>query len=342
MTNVSERKLDSILIMLMGALGDVARALTIVAPLKKHFPQAQITWVIEPKCFDLVKQHRLIDRVIVFRRKAGLLGVLELAKELRKNDFDLCLDLQRHFKSAIFSRLSGAKRIIGFNPQDSKELNWLFAHEHIEACAADLPKIEHYWKFLTHLGVPAPVNAEVDLQLESRDSIFEKFSLSGSSKYIILVLGSSWSSKNWPGAGYQKLILQLSAQQPQLKFILTGGKEHDSMAEGLKKACGSEKITNLCGRSTLSELCVLIKASAVVVGPDSGPGHLAALFGVPYVGLFGPTDARRTAPYGDKVSIVSARIGCSPCYRRICPGLDKLCMRMINPLAVSQAVQAEL
>ena len=344
MTNPSPETPRSILITLLGSLGDVTRGLTLVTPLRKHFPQAEITWMVEPKSLELVKLHPEIDRIIVFKRGSGLQGIIQFIKEIRKYKFDLCLDLQRHLKSAIFSRLSASSRIIGFHRLDSKEFNWLFSHERIEHCRSDLPKIEHYWKFLEYIGVPAPKSADVKLELEDKDAVFKKFSLQPQDKYIILVLGSSWNSKDWPVTGFHKVITRLSAEKPDLKFVLSGGKEHIPFGQELKSAFGSQadNVFDLCGQSSLGELCVLIKNAEVVVGPDSGPGHLAALLDVPFIGLFGPTDAGRTAPYGSKVSILSSRIGCSPCYRRTCPGLDKLCMRMIDPGAVIKAVKAEI
>lgn len=332
--------IKSILIILMGSLGDVARGLSLVSVLKEHYKNARITWLVEPKCTDLVRLHPQIDRILVFNRGRGLRALIELRQSLREEKYDLCLDLQRHFKSGLFSKISGSKRILGFNRKDSKEFNWLFSHEKIEAHSKNLPKIEHYWKFLEYLEISAPKSQEVELNLPQFSHVVEKFSLPSQGDFLLLVLGSSWNSKDWPISGYQKLIYELSSAQSSLKFILSGGREHAVMGEILKKNFTDRNIDiyNLCGQSTLAELCIIIRRSKVVVGPDSGPGHLAALLSVPFIGLFGPTDASRTSPYGEKVNIISAKIGCSPCYRRECPGLNKLCMRMINPREVADAV----
>lgn len=328
----------SILITLMGSLGDVARGLSLIAPLKEKFKKSTITWLVEPKCADLVKLNSQIDRVIVFERAKGFSAILKLWKDLKKDKYDLCLDLQRHFKSGVFSRLTGAARIIGFNRSDSKELNWLFSKETIAAYPKNLPKLEHYWKFLELLGISTKVSPQVNLSLDGIADVLNKFSISLSDKYIVLVLGSSWHSKDWPVSGYHQLIKEISTLKPEMNFILTGGKEHSKIGDQLKLSMpDSKRIFNLSGQSSLSELCSIVKNAAVVIGPDSGPGHLASMTMVPFIGLFGPTDAGRTAPYGPNVKIISANIGCSPCYRRTCPGLDKLCMRMISPIEVARA-----
>ena len=83
----------SILINLMGSLGDVARGLTLVAPLKRAYPNVEITWLVEPKCFELVSLHPAVNRIIVFQRGKGVASIIKLCRELRAKKYDLCLNL---------------------------------------------------------------------------------------------------------------------------------------------------------------------------------------------------------------------------------------------------------
>ena len=92
----------------------------------------------------------------------------------------------------------------------------------------------------------------------------------------------------------------------------------------------------------MKELVTIISQCRLGVGPDSGPGHIASAFGVPYISIFGPTSPLRVAPVGNEDLVVSAKIGCSPCYRRTCPGLNKLCMRLISVPAVLDRVDIAL
>ncbi len=87
---------------------------------------------------------------------------------------------------------------------------------------------------------------------------------------------------------------------------------------------------NLAGGTNLKELVALLKYCKLAVGPDSGPGHLTAAFGKPYVSVFGPTAPERVAPYNCLDLVVRAEIACSPCWKRECPGLGRLCMRMVT------------
>jgi len=86
----------------------------------------------------------------------------------------------------------------------------------------------------------------------------------------------------------------------------------------------------------------LLKAAAAGVGPDSGPGHLAAAVGTPFVTLFGPTSAARTAPYGCEKLVVTADVDCAPCYRRRCPDRNKECMQAIQADAVMEKLSQAL
>ncbi len=137
----------SILIILMGSLGDVARGLCLVSHIKNNLQGSKVTWLVEPKCAGLVSLHPQIDKTIVFNRPRNILGVWGLYKALSREHFDVTLDLQRHFKSGFFSLLSGSNRRIGFNRLNSKEFNWIFNNEHIPYTSDELPKLHHYLKF---------------------------------------------------------------------------------------------------------------------------------------------------------------------------------------------------
>ena len=146
----------SILIILTGSLGDVARGLCLVSHLKNNLPASRVAWLIEKKRIDLVRFHPQLDQAIVFERSRGISGVWDLYKTLRREHFDIALDLQRILKSGVFSLLSGARRRIGFHRRNAKELNWIFNNEHIPFCSEDHSKLDHYLKFTEHLGLSDP------------------------------------------------------------------------------------------------------------------------------------------------------------------------------------------
>ncbi len=289
------------------------------------------------------------------------------------------MDLQRILKSGIFSWATGAKRRLGFHRRDSKEFNWLFQTESIQQVGEGVSKVIHYTQFLSVLGINDC--HEVDFGLpkgsfkgfipvgfpdSSRDS-------SHSSLSIGVVMGSSWSSKDWPLQGVQRLVAGLLSAYSDITIHLLGDASRQDMAVAIEQSFvggpGAEKTTsqrtkgalsvisssnasakaeskgriyNWVGKTDLTQLAAILERCLIVIGPDSGPGHLAAALGIPYMGLFGPTNPERVAPWGSKHLAIKSEIGCSPCGKRECPGLDTLCMRTLSPERVIKGIKEAL
>ncbi|MEN9845192.1 MAG: lipopolysaccharide heptosyltransferase [Pseudomonadota bacterium] len=322
-----------ILIILLGALGDVVRGLAVVNAIKQSDPSCHITWLVEPASSGVVSLHPGIDEVVVFQRKEGLRGVLALRKALRDRTFDVTLDMQRHLKSGFFSLLSRSPRRIGFHPEDTKEGNWFFNTEYIESRGDGASKIDHYLSFVAALGFSVPERVDAGLSHITLDSVGGDWATTLQRPYIGIVLGSSRYSKDWPLEGYQGLLERCTVPGVET-VVLLGDRSKVEMAQQLEGVPSPLPIVNAVGRTNLRELVGIIHGARCCVGPDSGPGHIAGALGVPHVTLFGPTPAGRNAPRGSEALSVVSSIGCAPCRRRVCPGLDKLCMRLITPESV--------
>jgi ADP-heptose:LPS heptosyltransferase len=330
----------SILIILMGSLGDVARGLCLVSHIKAHLPESRITWLVEPKCADLVGLHPQIDHVIEFKRKRSMAAMWDLYQKLQKEHFDITLDLQRHLKSGFFSLLSGAKRRIGFHRKNAKELNWLFNNESIPYYHENLPKLDHYLKFTEHLGLPEPDSLDFGLNSLEINRLVPPAVVEIQNSFLAVVMGSSWESKDWSFEGHCNLVQHVIKSQNR-HVVLLGGSDQWTVAEKLIEKADSPNIINLTGNS-LIEMTAVLKAAAAAVGPDSGPGHLAAAVGTPYVTLFGPTPASRHVPYGCEHLIVQSDLECVPCYQKQCPERNNRCMRNIKVDDVTQKISMAL
>ncbi len=348
-----------ILVTLMGSIGDVARGLTLVPRIKRHWPHARVTWVVEPKSEGLVRLSTQVDRVVVFPRAKGLQSQLDFVKELRRERYDVALDLQRHAKSALVTWLSRCPRRIGFARANAKEGNWLLSTERIRAFDEDLEnKGEVYQRFLDLLEIPRTAQ-DYGSELSLGNANLPASKGLRSKNYVVCVMGSSWESKNWLASGYLSLGQKLLAETSH-SLVLVGDRSQIELAGSVAAALSkqgkkdtalptekSARVVDMVAQTSLEELVGLLAESTVVVGPDSGPGHIAAGLGVPVVGLFGPTSSARTAPIikgsqgglQNQVAVLSASLGCSPCYRRVCPGLNRVCMRLISPEAVFDALR---
>jgi ADP-heptose:LPS heptosyltransferase len=327
----------------MGSLGDVTRGLCLVSQIKNKWPDNRVTWLVEPKWAELVSIHPLIDKIIIFKRPRNALGILDLYKKLKREHFDITLDLQRHFKSGFFSLLSGAKRRIGFHRKNAKELNWLFNNEYIEYVhnELNLPKLKHYLKFIEHLGLHA--NSSLDFGLSSINSkvgvpdIVAKIR----NPFIAVVMGSSWESKDWFFEGYYGLVKDILSSG-KLRVVLLGDQSQVASGKELCEKVGTLEVNNLIGKTSILELVAVLNAATVCVGPDSGPGHLAAAVGTPYISLFGPTPPKRQAPYKCEHLVIQSDLNCVSCYKKKCPDLDRQCMRLINVESVQKKLSEAL
>jgi ADP-heptose:LPS heptosyltransferase len=124
--------------------------------------------------------------------------------------------------------------------------------------------------------------------------------------------------------------------------VLLGDGSQVSSATKLCQNVGSHELINLVGKTSIPELVAVLKAAAAGLGPDSGPGHLAAAVGTPYVSLFGPTSPKRAAPYNCEHLVVQSKVSCVSCYKKKCPDLDRLCMRLINVESVQEKLSLAL
>ncbi len=329
-----------VLVVLMGSLGDLVRGLSIVPALRQALPGLHLTWLVEATYAPLLAYYDGIDEVVVFQRRHGLRAFWETRTWLRKRTFDVTLDLQRILKSGVLSWASGAPRRIGFHRSESKEGNWLFQTESIPSSPREVPKIEQYHQFVSQLTH----NVSGAFRWTWRDlgsaEVATRLLGKPSGQIVGMILGSRWGSKDWLPEGYQRLLQQL-IHRADLTPVLFGDRAALELASALQQQCATP-VVNLVGKTSLVELAALLRLCRVTVGPDSGPGHLAASFGVPQVTLMGPTSPVRVAPSGSEDLVVRAPIGCAPCLRRSCPGLEKLCMRLIRPEDVMLRIESAL
>ncbi len=324
---------SAILVVLMGALGDLVRGLCIPGEIKRNWPATTLTWLVEPKWKPLVDRHPLIDDVIVFDRPRKAAAVADLRRTLNKRRFDITLDLQRHFKSGLFSLLSGAPHRIGVHPRNAKEFNWLFNNHHLPYFSPNRPKLEHYLHFISYLGGSLSERPDFGLSTLGDDHLPNGLTSRRPAPYIVIVMGSSWISKDWTYEGYQGLTQGILARG-DYGVVLVGDGSQTGPAERLAASIGSDRVLNLTAKTSLTELTAILRRAAAAAGPDSGPGHISAAVGTPYVALFGPTNPDRVAPYRCHDLVVRSGGTCMGCYRKACRRGDTDCMAAITPAMV--------
>jgi 3-deoxy-D-manno-octulosonic-acid transferase/heptosyltransferase-1 len=338
----------NILIVKLSAIGDVLHTLPSLMELRKLYPDAHITWVVEEAAADLIKNHPALDAVLISRRKNWMKNftpegirrswqeIRSFVKELRQRPYDLVIDFHGLLKSSLIVLISGGKRKLGYDSW--QELSGLFLNEKIPE---DMSKhaVDRYLDFPRYLGaktgraefaLPAGSAAEANIRL-----LLQKYDLEDK-KYIAINPVALWETKLWDNEKFARLA-DLIAGELNIKVVFTGS-ERKAIEEIISLM--SAKAVNLGSETSLLDLASLYRKALMVITTDSGPMHLAAAVGTAVVALFGPTDPARTGPYGSGHTIIRTPLPCSPCFLKKCS--TKKCMQDIATEEVFAAVEDRL
>jgi heptosyltransferase-1 len=302
----------SILVVRLGAMGDIIHTLPAVASLKHNYPTWRLTWAVEPRWAPLLADNPFIDD-LVFIRRDTFAAFRESWRDLRAERYDFAVDFQGLLKSALTATFARPQRIFGFHQNQTRER------------AAGLFYSD---KTVTHaLHV---VDRNLDLAASAGAvSALKKFNLPigapegelPSGEFILASPLAGWASKQWPIEHYRALAARLR-RELGLPLVLNGppgsGLAHTSGLPGLIDAT---------------------RRAAAVIGVDSGPIHMAAALGKPGVAIFGPTDPARNGPYGDSVKVLRSPSAATT-YKRSA-AIDES-MRAISPESVFEVLKTVL
>jgi lipopolysaccharide heptosyltransferase I len=301
---------EKILIIKPSSLGDIIHSLPFLHTIKKCFPKAEIHWVVARGLHVVLENHPLIDRLWVINKDkwkslayfAKTLGeISELFKGLRREKFDLCLDLSGLFRSGLITWASGAKYKLGFQESDEGSP---FFYTHKIAGGMEDHAVDRYLKIAVAIGCAADEIAYPMVPFEESPPLLKE--LPG--EYLLMAPSAGKEANRWPAARFG----ELAARLPLPTLVISAPVDQEVVAEVLKHSHG--KAISLAGKTNLLELLALIKKARFLVANDTGPIHIAAAFGVPVFAIFGPANPRRTGPYGKIHTIIQEELPCSPCY----------------------------
>lgn len=330
-----------VLIVLLGAIGDVVRALPLLGRIRRAWPDAWIAWAVEPKSAPVLQDHPWLDEAIVYDRAGAPWTFLSFLARVRAGRFDLTLDLQRHLKSGVTSMASAAPVRIGFNRANTKEFNHRFSTRQIAPQPNMRLKLEQYQAFGEALEIP-PTPIDFGL-IPTRVERERARAMLGEAPRPLLgvILGSSWPSRVYfpeQIAAAIRLLGQSENGARPFYPVLLGGPGERKIASAVIRELGGAAALDLSGRTTLRDLMAIFPECDAAFRPDSGPMHIAAAVGCPVVSLWGATAPERSAPWGYAEYALTGEIPCHPCYLRKCP-IGRECMRRIAPEDVAAMVR---
>lgn len=276
---------DAILVIRLGAMGDIIHALPAVASLKKSFPQRKLMWLVAPRWLPLLEGNPSIDELIPVER-SSIISLGGSWRRLRTLRPGLAVDFQGLVKSAFLGRISGPKEFLGFARSIAREPLASFSYTRripvsgphrvqrnvqlIEAAGAN--KIT--WDFWIPEGSP-------EGELPASD-------------FVLASPFAGWNSKQWPLEHYESLAERLHGEGLRLVMNVPAG-----------RAPELARFRHLNVHvSSLRGLIYATRRAAAIIGLDSGPLHLAAALHKPGVALFGPTDPAQTGPFNSNMIVL--------------------------------------
>jgi ADP-heptose:LPS heptosyltransferase len=329
-----------ILVIRLGALGDVIRTRFALAGLRALYPQARIDWLVEDRAAAGLVGVVGLDHIVEVPR--GQLSwqrpvsswrrMARLVEELREHRYDLALDFHGILKSALLAWWSRIPLRIGYGRGLAREgSQFLLTHRAIVR-PTYLSRFERNAALVHFLGGSVPLSPP---PLQLPDDLAVLADLPG--RPVVMHPGTSPSTfyKRWEPARYAELAIELQDRVGAATLVTWGpvAGERESAAEVVELARGSARLAP--ATSSLEVLLGLLSRARLFVGSDSGPMHLASLAGVPVLVLFGPTDPVENAPFeGVPNRVLRHDVGCNPC-RKGCS--TRPCMAAI---AVEEAVKA--
>ena len=317
-----------ILIVRLGALGDIVHAVPAVAALRRALPDAAIDWVVEARhreAIGLVKGLR--RRLTIDTTRPG--GLLAAIGDLRAARYDVAIDLQGLLKSAAIARLSGARRVAGFGRSALREpAAALFYRERHET--DDRQHVIR--KNLSLAGTIAPVDDVIEFPFDVSDVPPRP------GAYALLNPGAAWPNKRWPPDRFGAIAAWLLGRYGVRSLVLWGPGER-ALAEAV--AAASDGAAEAAPETRIADVLALARGAALVISGDTGPLHLAAAMGAPLVGLYGPTSPARNGPWEPDDLVVSEFDRCSCRYRRRCSQASA-CIESISVDEVRRAAAERL
>jgi lipopolysaccharide heptosyltransferase I len=307
--------LPRILVIKLSSLGDLFHALPVIRHLKQEL-NATIDWVTQTPYVDLVKCFLDVNRVIAFPRRDFLKQSTAFVRDLRREKYDLILDLQGLLKSALVARIARGRKRIG--PSFAREGSRLF----YSAVAGPKNKNRHAVDEI--LDVIRYFGREV-LKAEFPVA-FPKTPRPEPKPRVAFIPCSRWRTKNWPSERFVEVgrILQ---ERAGAAIFLAGSPEDRPACDRIEKGLGG-RVVNACGKTSLVELGSLLQEMDLTIAVDSGPMHMAAAVGRPVLAVFGATDPKRTGPYGESHRVVALEgLECRPCFSDRCARHDFACLR---------------
>jgi len=341
---------QKILIIRFSSLGDIVLATPLIRQLRTKFPKAQLDFVLRSEYRELLEFHPHLSHLYTFDIETGFTGLRQLKRQLKNNRYDVILDIHNNLRSRYIclGQVLAGSRVLRVRKQQ-------FIRFLLVKCKINLyhriygriiPVWEKYLRTAQPLGIDMPGGGEkntlegggLEIFISDQDGTSaenlrkEKW---GDDPYIAIAPGARHFTKRWPEEYYAALMHRIN-QEKNVKFILVGGKEDQSLCDNIVKRVGVERSYSLAGKLSIPETAAIIKGARLLITNDSGLMHVGDALKKPLIAIFGSTVRELGFFPSHPTSRVleNKELSCRPCShigRDRCPKKHFDCMKALTP-----------
>jgi heptosyltransferase II len=336
-----------VLVIQTAFIGDVILTLPLVQVLKNKVSDCVIDFLCIPKTRDILRYNPHINKIIVYDKHGegkGLKGLNNIIGEIKKNEYDVVISVQRFLRSTIIAKRSGAKRTISY---DSSVLSFLYTDKVEYKQKHEIPRV---LDLLIPLGIIDLPLIKPELYPSEGDKaalakIFKGLGVSDKKDLICMAPGSVWFTKRFPKDKFVTLLDMMDSDK--VKVALIGGKDDEKLCDYIISKTTHNEVYSFAGKLSILQSAVLIKNSALLITNDSAPLHIANAVRTKVIALFGSTSKDfGFYPIGesDKVFEISG-LKCRPCSnhgKQECPIHTFDCMNNISEKEIYNEVKKTL
>ena len=344
-----------ILLVRLRLIGDVVFTTPLIRALRRHYPDAHLTYIVEPAAAPVLQHNPHIDDLLIAPKARGLERLrsdLRLGRQLRSRGFDLAIDLHGGPRSAWLTWASRAPTRIGYSITGR---SWMYTH--VVQRSPDLAprhSVISQWDLLAPLGIEActPEHDAVEMGEDPTavarvDERLRKAGITPDAALVVIHVSAGNPFRRWPEEAFRRVVTALADADPRRRIILTAGPSDAGAVQRLIRDVQARvrrpETVPAMEEWDLAELRALITRAAVYIGGDSGPVHVASTTRTPIVELLGPTLPERSHPWRDpRVRTALLDVGalpCRPCNQRRCAPGDFRCLTGITPERVIAAAE---
>lgn len=348
-TPPAPERVKRILLIQLDHFGDAVLTTSLLPGLHRRFPGAAVDVLAAPWNWEVFAASRFVARIHVSRRNRfhrgaswlWPLGFLYWSWKLRGLGYDLAVDARGDFVNAALMWATRIPVRIGW---DCSGGGFLLTHS-----ATYLPgrhEVGSRQELLATIGARRTSDDVPNVVPNPDAEQFISYLLGdfrgGRRPLLVFHVGAGTQAKSWPAEHWRELLGRVVVEQ-DARVILVGSAADRETADEITQGMFWPGVMDWTGRLNVAQLAALTRRCSLFIGGDSGPAHLAAAAGAKVISLFsGTNSSEQWKPWGDRVTVLSQPVACSPCYANYCRLREHLCMQGLLPTRVAEAVDTAL